>query len=533
MEDSERDHFNPVRILDEDSAPRYLHYGEDFIEHKFPAGTRVIYPNKPMRPVENPKAAIRYALNHPEGDIKPLFAMLEPGMKVTIAVDDISVPLPIMKTPDLRQLMLEIILDMLADHGVEDIHIIVALALHRRMTGDEIKRMVGPRVFEKHWPRTLYNMDAEDRDNMVLLGTTDHGEEVQIVRRAAESDLLIYVNINYVPMNGGFKSIGTGLAGYQAIRHHHNPETIAASDSYMDPHASELYNRNKRQGQLINEHINVFHIETVLNNKMYDDATGFLAEPEDEWSPADKLKFRLAKRALEKLPRAAKRKILNAVPADYGLIGCFAGETEAAHKKTVAKCFQQNLVPIKGQSDVVVYGIPFVSPYNVNSILNPLLVRVMALGYFFNMYRGMPLIKKGGTLIVTHPCYDEFDPEHHPSYIEFFNRCLPETRDSKRLAHHWEKEFAENPNYIQMFRTGNAYHGVHPFYMWYWCENGQRHVGRVIVVGAENDHVPERLGWLSARDMDEALEMAREFHGEDAHISVMHHPPYVIADVTE
>ena len=77
--------------------------------------------------------------------------------------------------------------------------------------------------------------------------------------------------------------------------------------------------------------------------------------------------------------------------------------------------------------------MPFISPYNVNSILNPLLVQVMALGYFYNMYRGKPLLKKGGVMILTHPCSDEFDPVHHPSYIEFFNRLLPETRDAMKL----------------------------------------------------------------------------------------------------
>src|SRR5699024_3076938 len=107
-----------------------------------------------------------------------------------------------------------------------------------------------------------------------------------------------------------------------------------------------------------------------------------------DWTPAEELKFKTMKWTLKQLPRAAKRKILNKVPADYGVIGVFAGPTEAVHEKTLEKCWQQHAVPVKGQSDVVVCGIPFVSPYNVNSILNPLLVRVMALGYFFNMYRG-------------------------------------------------------------------------------------------------------------------------------------------------
>ena len=36
----------------------------------------------------------------------------------------------------------------------------------------------------------------------------------------------------------------------------------------------------------------------------------------------------------------------------------------------------------------------------------------------------------------------------------------------------FEREFARNPTYIHMYRYGNAYHGVHPFYMWYWGEPG-------------------------------------------------------------
>lgn len=523
--------FNPVRILTEDSAPRYMHYAEDFITAKLPAGTRVIYPNLPMKPIDHRGAAIRYALNHPEGDQQPLYAKLRPGMKVTIAIDDISVPLPAMRKPDLRQEMLEIVVQMLEDHGVEDYEIIIALALHRRMTPEEIKYSVGPKIFNAYYPDRLYNMDAEDRENMVVLGTTEEGEEVQVVRRVAESDLLIYLNINFVPMNGGFKSIGTGLSGYQAIRHHHNPETIAKCDSYMDPFSSELYSRNTRQGKLLKEHIDVFHVETTLNNKMYPDQLAFLALPEDDWSARDQLAFRAFQASLKRMPRAAKRKLFFNIPSEYGLLGVHAGETEAVHEKTLQKCFQQHSVKIEGQADVVVYGIPFASPYNVNSILNPLLVRVMALGYFFNMYRGKPLLKPGGTLIITHPCYDEFDPEHHPSYIEFFNRCLPQTRNSHKLAHMWEEEFANNPNYIEMFRRGNAYHGVHPFYMWYWCENGQNHVGDVIVVGAENDHVPARMGWRTAATMDEALDMARDNHGPSPEITMLHHPPFVLTDL--
>jgi hypothetical protein len=155
-------------------------------------------------------------------------------------------------------------------------------------------------------------------------------------------------------------------------------------------------------------------------------------------------------------------------------------------------------VPLEGQADILITGIPYISPYNVNSkALNPLLVQVMALGYFFNMYRNKCPLKKGGTLIFTHPCTDSFDPVHHPSYIEFFNRLLPESRDAYYLEKRYQDEFAYNPTYIEMYRRGNAYHGAHPFYMYYWGQAGREWCGDVIAVGADNRTVPGSV-WLAA-----------------------------------
>ena len=436
---------NCVVYQDTSSPKRVFHFGEDFREEELPIGTRVVLPPPPLDGLNNVPAAIRHALNHPEG-CDPLFAMLKPGMKVTIALDDISLPLPKMVLPDVRQTMLDIVLQLLADHGVDDIHIIVALAVHRRMTEAELRRMVGDRIYNQYAPNRLYNHDAEDPDGMTELGVTDHGEVVEINRRAAESDLVIYLNINLVPMDGGHKSVAVGLCGYRSLNAHHTPEAIRKSDSYMDPKRSAMHESVNRMGKMVNEKVNVFTVETVLNNRMYGPALDFLAKPEEDWTALDRSKFQAAKWALQKMPRPVKRAIMHATPAPYDVIAVHAGRTDPVHEKTLDRSWQQFSVPLQGQTDVVVFGVPFVSPYNCNSILNPLLVQVMALGYFHNMYRGKPVAKKGGTLILTHPCYDEFHAGHHPSYIEFFNRLLPETRDAKKLQHKYEAEFARNPN---------------------------------------------------------------------------------------
>ena len=173
-------------------------------------------------------------------------------MKLTIAFDDISLPLPKMRRPDIRQRVIEAVLDLAADAGVDDVQLICALALHRRMTEAELRHAVGDRVYDAFAPRGMLTQhDAEDPDNLVFLGTTPEGEEVEINKRAAESDLLVYVNINLVAMDGGWKSTATGLASYRSLRHHHNPQTMQHSRSFMDQHKSELHKSNWRMGKVL------------------------------------------------------------------------------------------------------------------------------------------------------------------------------------------------------------------------------------------------------------------------------------------
>ncbi|MCB9655129.1 MAG: DUF2088 domain-containing protein [Deltaproteobacteria bacterium] len=520
-----------IVYIDSDSAPRILQAGEDFLYEHLPIGTRVIYPNPPIKGLAHPDAAIRYALNHPEG-MDPLFALLRPSMKVTIVMDDISLPLPVMRLPDVRERILRIVLQMLDDHGVDDINLLVANALHRRMTPAEMRRMVGSAIFERFYPKRFINHDAEDPEAIVTIGETEIGEVVKTHRLCADADLTIYVNINLVPMDGGHKSMGIGTTDYQGMRAHHNPKTMLQCDSYMDPKRSELANSGNRIGRVIDANLKVFHIETALNNRMYDRKLEFLAKNEDDFNEFDRLAFQSLKWTTSKLPRAAKREIFHRVASPYELIAVHAGATEPVHEKILAKNFEQYAVPVKGQADVVICGMPYISPYNVNSILNPVLVQVMALGYLYNMYRGAPLLRDGGVLIISHPLPDEFDQQHHPSYIEFFHRCLPETRDSMELHRRFEKEFATNPTYIEMYRRGNAYHGAHPFYMWYWGDRGRSRVGRVICVGAENAHVPRILGWETADTLHDAIERAKDLTKANPDITMFHIPPIMVADVT-
>ncbi len=519
-----------VRELSAASADRLLWYGEDLIRVKLPAGTRVIYPKPSIPGLPDRDAAIRFALEHPE-QAAPLRSQLRPGAKVTIAIDDISLPLPKMNRPDLRQSVLTVLLEMLEQEGVTDVEMVIANSFHRRMEPFEIRWSVGREIFDAFYPHHLYCHDGDDPEGIVELGETELGEKVRINRRAAESDLLIYVNINLVPMDGGNKSVGVGLCDYASLQAHHTPQTIRASDSYFDHTKSPLTDSCNRMGRVVNDKLNVFHIETVVNNQMFDPRMQFFVKPEDEWNALDKVTFRIAQVGLGAMPRRLKRKVLFSVPAPYELIAVHAGATDAVHAKTLAYNYQQYCVPVDGQSDVAVFGVPFICPYNVNAPMNPILVRCLTLGYFFNMYRGAPILKRGGVFILTHPLYNEFSPSHHAAYHEFFHRCLSETNDADELQRRYEAEFAYDSAYSEMYRNGYGYHGVHPLYMWYWAENGAKHCGQVIVVGAEDRKAARIMGWECADSVAQALEMAQTFLGRQPSVAHVHIPPINMVEV--
>src|SRR3954453_6093059 len=256
-----------VLEVDDRTPPLVVHEGEGFRLETFPRGTRVVYPAESLPSLRDVDGAIRHALLEPTNS-EPLPALLRAGMRLTIAFDDISLPLPPMVKPDIRQRIIEQVLTLAASAGVDDVEIVSANALHRRLTAAELKDIVGERVFRSFYPQgALYNHDAEDHSNLLHVGQTDRGEDVEINRRAAESDLLVYVNVNLVAMDGGHKSVPIGLASYKSLRHHHNSHTMVHSRSFMDPEKSALHSSAWRMGRLLADSLKIFQIETTLNNQ--------------------------------------------------------------------------------------------------------------------------------------------------------------------------------------------------------------------------------------------------------------------------
>ena len=223
---------------------------------------------------------------------------------------------------------------------------IAALALHRRMTEAELRHALGDRIYDAFAPHGLLTQhDAEDPDKLIHLGLTEQGEDVEINKRAATSDLLVYVNINLVAMDGGHKSVATGLASYRSLRHHHNARTMPEPRRFMDQHRSELHSSNWRMGRLIAASgVKIFQIETTLNTDTFPEQFRFLQRREWEWTRTRPGRVPgHVQSARRPLPSASARSIFHSIRAPHKMTSVQAGEVEAVHARTTENVYAQQL----------------------------------------------------------------------------------------------------------------------------------------------------------------------------------------------
>jgi hypothetical protein len=118
--------------LERDSAPACPFAGDRLVEVDLPPGTRCIYPNPPLAPLRDVDAAIPLR-DHAPARLGAALREAHAGHEVDDRGRRLVVPLRPMRRPDVRERVLEIVLELCADHGVDDIDIIIATGIPRRL----------------------------------------------------------------------------------------------------------------------------------------------------------------------------------------------------------------------------------------------------------------------------------------------------------------------------------------------------------------------------------------------------------------
>ena len=78
------------------------------------------------------------------------------------------------------------------------------------MKEHELAYMLGKNIMDEFYPDQLRNFDAEDADQIVHVGHTEKDEIVETDKAVLEADLVIYVDMIQIPLNGGHKSVAVG-----------------------------------------------------------------------------------------------------------------------------------------------------------------------------------------------------------------------------------------------------------------------------------------------------------------------------------
>ncbi len=516
-----------------DFLEEFIFYGDDIRIERFHPDTRLVYANPPMEPLADFKGAISQALDNPL-KVEPLENQLKSSSRVTIAFDDPCLPIPLMRG-DVRGIVIEELLTRLHRIGIDkdQVRLICANGLHRKWTLKELSIVLGKNVVREMGPGRISCHDGTREDGLISIGSTDSGYEVEINRAVEESDILIYVNLNFSSMNGGWKSILVGLGSWRSIRHHHTPRQWNAEQSIMDPERSPMHAILRDMGALVRPRYNIFQIECVVNNHVWPSPIDRILRPIN--SREDSARPGMMTRAMLSLasysPRKMKEIIRNSFRSDYRPCGVFAGDIDEVHRHTLEMLLRQQNVKVGEPVDVLIFGMPNLSPYSAQSIFNPILLRSLTLGYQFGMFRGSPFVKKGGIVVAYNPGIKKFHPRHHPSYIDFWEKDLENFYDPEECWDGLAEKYAQDPEYIRKYQDDYAYHGTHSLMNWMWSGMVLRHLKGVILAGAKEPETAKKIGFIPAADFNTAISMAREMAGNGATMAYQVVPPMFCVDV--
>jgi hypothetical protein len=142
------------------------------------------------------------------------------------------------------------------------------------------------------------------------------------------------------------------------------------------------------------------------------------------------------------------------------------------------------VVELEGQADILIIAPTCIGPYTKDTYLNPLLVNTYALGYYYNMYvGGVPVLKKGGVMIVVNPMPYKWSSPTHDAYKAIFEEAVAPLGPDR--FEEQQERFATDERLNDIYRRGDGPAAVHGFYMYTWAAHGggpgrKRRVDKVI-----------------------------------------------------
>lgn len=451
-------------------------YGHGLMEANLPDNTDVFIPGEtvPDPPyLEDPVAPTREAILNPIG-MPPIADLVKKGSKVTIIFPD-RVKGGFQDNAH-RKVSIPIVLEECLKAGVEkkDIKLICSNGLHRKNTKEEIRAILGDKVFNDFWwTNQITNHDSEDWDNLVDLGRDEYGSHVIMNKDVFESDLAVQIGHTlgnpYGGYSGGYKHCATGITHWKCIGAHHVPHVMHRDDFTPVNNHSLMRKKFDAIGQ---------HMEKCMGRKFF---------------------------------------TIDGVLDTYARqIAVFAGYAKEMQAKSWEIADQRTYIPwAEKKYDVMVFGMPQFFHYGNGHGTNPIL---MLQAISANIIRHRRIMNDNCVVICASMCNGYFHDEEFPSYREVYELFQKDYHNTLPDVEKFGEYLSHNQTYIDKYRYSYGYHPYHAFSMISCGHIAEMHCSAVYIVGAQEPGYARGMGMKTRATFEEALKDAEKYVGKDANI---------------
>ena len=472
----------------------------------------VIRPPPPGEQVADMRAAMRDALRFPLAG-EPLEALVTRGGRATIVVEPPALPLPgVLHDP--RQVALAAASAELERVGVptERQTLLVASGLTRRPNRRELESLgiVSP-GFARRFRGTVEIHDAED-PSLVDLDVPGN-VPLRANRALVETDLVLTVSAAETVLHGGPATL-LGASGPESLR-------AAGAYSLLETGASHGWRLGVQLERRLSDRLPVIGASLVLNQPRF---TGAVRGYPYDAEAVQRIAASPFRRSLGLLPGFARDRVLRSIRRELSAAATYAGPPSVAHAEALLRAVETRSATLDGPLDAIVIGIPRTTPHLPRERPNPLLAAYLGLGLALRLWRDSFPVVEGGTVILLHRFNRHFSHPTQQPYRAIF-QAARFGREPEELADA-EREAATDERALAAYRAGRSCHPVLPFADWSGCAPALGQIGSVIVAGCRDSVAARQLGFVPARGLGAALEMAQGRHGGTPRVGYLLSPPY-------